>query len=613
MRRRRLAIVIVAILVVIPHSAPAQAGSVYDLIPEDALGYIATANMGRTLDRAEKFLVDAGMAEVLGLSESPDLRSLLTDQARFGDGIDWSGGGAFVLLDPAKFGLTAADVFGGNVPEAKIPVVVLVPGSRVEGVFPAAVSDDDKKYARLSGEGLWLLALGDYVAVSPNTDALDQIAAVKPGASAGAEKLHKALIDKSDVVAHVNMEATRPLLSQGLKMAGTMLNAARQFGGDQEGSEALGMELGALMLPVLGDLLEQVGSATAGARIDEIGLVIENAVDLQEGSNLARLLTSMPALEGGDGLSKAPNLEYVMAMAVNMPTDRQALEWLIAGQEALLKTILEAAPLKMDAGALKKMTAVGRKSLTTLTGMRFVYGAAPEGHGMMNYSYLFETRDAAELLELQQENMVLAEKMVGAMTAAEGGDEAEAPKMTYRKSVVEVEGVSADAIEMSLPGAGPMQQQMFSQMFGEEGLRMYLAPARKESLVMTLGGGKEMLSRAIKRARKPKRFLQAEEAPAVLKALPPEPSFLWLLSMHNYAEQINRMMQAMPFGPSQEFKLPAEAPVAVSLGADDNTLRGAVVVPAKVIHDSIGLWLQVESARPAPNRPAPPAPDSEDF
>jgi hypothetical protein len=232
---------------------------------------------------------------------------------------------------------------------------------------------------------------------------------------------------------------------------------------------------------------------------------------------------------------------------------------------------------------------------------------------MMNYTYVLETPDAAELLKLQRENIAFAEKMTAAMIEGQGLGQGDVPGMTYRKSVVEVEGVSADAIEMSLPGAGPMQQQMFSQMFGEEGLRMYLAPARKESLVMTLGGGKEMLSRAIKRARKPKRFLQAEEAPAVLKALPPEPSFLWLLSMHNYAEQINRMMQAMPFGPSQEFKLPAEAPVAVSLGADDNTLRGGLVVPAKVIHDSIGLWLQVESARPAPNRPAPPASDSEDF
>ncbi|MCK4601148.1 MAG: hypothetical protein KAU28_01695, partial [Phycisphaerae bacterium] len=358
------------------------------VIPAGSVGYVLIHDVKKATDMVDRFLKETGLAQFVEDDMPAGCLKAILSEARLGEGLEGfnpNGGAAIVMLDPNRFGIDLIKMMksamsGGGAATApaempKLPFVVFVPGGDVTVVFGKYDPKPAEGHAKLmkvnlDGAEMFAKAMGGYVMLSPNADALAAVVKADKRADTELTGRHKQVVGESVVAVHVNARLIAPTASKAIK-AMELLAEAHKEGLVDDVPDVV--EAFADLKPVLGFyryLLGQLESISFGVRTTETGVVVDGFVSYLPDSDYGKALAAFRP-PGGNLLDNLPNVSYVMAAG-------QAV-WTTAGtREAVLSVIMDTL-LNME--ELKKVPRATRdkarqlaaKFLDEITGLQVVF------------------------------------------------------------------------------------------------------------------------------------------------------------------------------------------------------------------------------------------------
>lgn len=609
-------------------------------IPHDALGFVVARSVRSATDTADEFLEKTGISEqaeeVLGEGVLEAIASELT----LGEGFDADGGFAVVLLNPEPLGIdvekeisraiaqstissmpgmagvldTIFDRWPSSQPSMpQVPYAMLLPGSDVQSVLPAAKVSQGADGTTLSFAGVeqefHAASLGQYVVVSPLAVAVEAVseARSRPVELTGG---HAELLETSEVVAWVDVEGIRNALGGLLEKIEQMeapsdattapTTQAKDF---MEGLASL--KEPSLIGPSMLDTFKQVRQITAGVYVTELGPRVEAVVEYNPDSEYAaaRATRGVP----GALLDRLPDMPYMMALGCTTQQwspeiTRQRLEHYINKLE------------EVDEETRAELAEAGAELIGQVKSVQFVWGAAPEGHmsGAFGFAGVLECDDSQQVRSLLAR---LSEAGNQALTQAAGNEE-DIPelKITHSADTETVDETSVDMLTLAQHSQDGMGMMMPMQMLlGSPDVNIRIAAADETHLVLTAGGAEVMLSEALARARAADGPIAArEEVEQLLGETRGRTQAVMLFNAGTYLQLMMRMFGGMGMTPPAIVEDFTEQPVTVVASEDDGLDRVVFHVPTQMVSDIVTFTKEMEQMYSSPSESGPP-PDAEDF
>jgi hypothetical protein len=162
-----------------------------------------------------------------------------------------------------------------------------------------------------------------------------------------------------------------------------------------------------------------------------------------------------------------------------------------------------------------------------------------------------------------------------------------------------------------------MDEQKRTEMkkiLGEDKIRIFVAPAAKDKVVLTFGGSKAYLEQAMKAATSATGTLSDKEAGDAAKYLPPEKERVAIM-LFNPGNLFTLVMQgAKAMSPNGEappipFTFSAKAPIVLGAGVFGADEHVVVFVPNELLKQIMGVFTMFTQMRGGP----PPAMGPEGF
>jgi len=566
-----------------PAKAMPKAEPILTHMPAGSAGFVIINNAKATAGKVDKFIDELGLSQMLGA----------------------------VLLDPKAFDVNLLEVFGiagpppmrvnqpapaeGDVPaKPKVPFVIFVPGAGVKEVFGAYPMEAAGKYTlvKLPVGPVYAGQLGGYVIISPIDKALDAVIGAKKRAAAEMPAEQVKVLVEADLGYYMNMKVAGPILADILTQAGAQ--ATRDAG-----------PMAPLLATYMGiyrDIIKQLDSVTVGARLVSTGLVVEEMASFKADSAYGKAMAAAKP-SGKCALDRLPNLKYVLAVGAVGSTNPQEAKLNLDIINALLSNEFFQGLPEAEKARLKKIAEGLNEQITA---MQMFGGGAPEGSGVFGVSFVIRCKNADKVKQLLAEKATFAEALIKHI----GKDDEDVKKLTIRyvEGVETIGSVSADAITIEHPELTKMSdsdREDMRKVLGEDKIRLLVAAADKQTVVVTFGGSRAFLIEALKAASGKGTIGSEPDAAEALKHLPKNRSAVVLLNGGNLFELIVAGMAKV--APNEElppFRITCKAPIALGAGTTGESAHVVLYVPTKLVKEVVGVVMMFA----APRREAPPPP-----
>lgn len=591
---------------------------VIDLIPADSMGFVVVNNISGSAAAAEKFLSATGISDMVGLPAEPGwLVAMLKGQAKLADGFNSSGGFAVVMLDPDQFGVDLPAMMGlkaappSDGPPPKLPVVLLVPGSSIAGVFGNYEIQPGEKFdtVNLRMGPMLAVQMGGYIALSPSSKALQAVQNAKTSVAAGLSAAHIAEIAASDLCLHLNMKVAGPIIVNTMRDFAKSAATTRPAGGAKKMISPA--QIASLYDALYGDLILQTDSVTATVRFDKTGLVISERVALDPASEWGQALAAYsPA--GGKLLDKLPNLPYVLAYGASWQGGSQKI------QDLASKMLNNMFALGMFSGMSPETKTQWGDLANRLsgqeTGFQVVLGGAPADNGLVAASMLLQFKDSSKAKALITEVTGLYEKLINSMmpqtrpNADKEQNKQRKLQISYVADAENISGLPVDAIDIKfseLETMSELDRTRMKTLLGEDRLRIRLAAINDKDVLMTFGGSQAMFTAAVQATKTGGGILSGEATAEAMTHMPARPIALMLFNGANLVDLIGKAAAALkPDSPPLPFKINARNPIAAGAAISGSEIYGTLYVPNALVADAIKA-ANAAMAPPASTRPKP--------
>lgn len=558
------------------------AGDVLQHIPADALGFVVAPNLKDLLAASESFAGKIGMGEQLGAVAPQGLLAMMALPLGLGEGYNPNGGVALVVTDLKKSGIDIEAVAQGNAPAGILPpVVLLVAGKSAESIFPQMAQKDAEGNVSINVTGMPMQTaqVGDYVALSPNAQALAQIGQGASVTSALPAR-HAKLLRSSEMGVYYNMQALAPVLDAMMKsMDGGM------------GPMMAPMQ----MMNLYKGFIDQLGPISYGVKLVDSGAIVEALVDYMPDSDLAKQVAGLKPT-AKPLVNRVPSTPYVLAGgSLVYAGDTQVV---VKQTMQVFNQLLQMGGLEMPADLEQDMAGLYEESLGLVTRIQFVGGAPAEaGQGVFGMAWVMECTDAAKVRALIPRKTAIVNRFIQ-KTIAMTDEDLKEVEVVYTPNVKQVGGVSIDTIEVKSAKMETMTEEEKAEMvkvLAEDKVVFYVAQVDPKSVVVTLGGGEGTLAKAIETARKGGTIPTDPGVIEAAKYLPKARVQVMYFSPANMYQTVQAGMKTM----GEESDLPADftfqgkVPVALAGTVEGNTMRMVVYIPASAVKDMI-RWVEAE-------------------
>ena len=565
MRRRCLLPIVMVVALAMAVQMVARADDVLDVIPGDALGFVAVNRLAQTDATVQKMLEDAQLPTFSFLA-------LFKAKSRIEGGLDEDGTAAIVAMPGAE-----ADF--------KPAVLMFLPVTDFQKLIEPFEPDDPSAPIVGVSDGKALVAkLGAYAVAT--------------------EPKHRELLQKTlDAKKHVadDLAGLRPWMAEHevvgvLTETGVRLACAK----GQQGLEVAraGMEAaagegnpaveGLKVYQQLFDLAEeQVTAVAVGAQIGDGGMVrITERVRFRSGGELIGSGRSESAAQGL--LAGLPAGPFVFAFGGVLPEG--ASEALMQFSVNMMKSMPNLYGVTDEQA--DQIMDLSRDSMKGMRGMSFMIGVGKPGDPIYsNMVFSMQMDDAHAYLDAYQKQIEAMNEIV---------QNAESSILSEMKvTKIDLEGTPGLKVEMnfpSLPGmeADPNLPNLLEGLFGPGGkIRIFMAAADDHTVVAAYTS-RRALKRCLKAAKRPQAALAADEGIAATAAL--LPSGAPLVGYWSPKGTVDFLNQAISlFAPVEEVKFvlpdfPETHPVGMATTISADEVQTDLVIPGEVLK-AIGAYV----------------------
>lgn len=610
-----------------PTSLPASmpANSILRQIPAGSFGYAMTNNSNVAITGVDKFLGSIGVAGDLK-EEMPDgMMVFLKKQLKLGEGFNPDGGAAFVMLDPDKFGVDLSkwnhttELWSkddkGNVP----PMLIIMPCTDIQKFFTEWHFTQDAKshfWKRDdNSDTFWAMQKESYLFMAPSEKVLK---AVQEETKTAADELTKdalAMLLRSEAGLHINGAVAVPMINKLIEKATQPAPAQETTPPGLDGDEGVGFDPDAqpyhpapsyfdLVGPtIFKEILDPVAGVTAGLHWTQNGTVIESLVEYKPGSEVAKELAQTKE-SAVSLLDRLPDLGYVLAMGtqkgvggiydhmygIKIPTATRQKIYKVLLDEAI-KSAAHAKDLSpFPADKVKLMVNLGEKINEQITSARLVAGGAPEGKGLIGVAVALECKEPEKLkTDVAEAVKSINEAIKASATSRPDGENTSPPVLVkYRKDAM---GESVDAIDIELvaPQMDENQRKIMRGFIGEDKIRILLAQADKNTLVVTCGGGKDFLDEAMRAAKEGGTIHKDKH---VLEAMEFMPKNLNTLMALNSANLVQKIVDGAALAGSPipfPLGLHTKTPLMAGTGNTATSEHSVLYVPTQLVQEFAGM------------------------
>ncbi len=595
-------------------ASPAKAEHVLTHIPAGAMGFVAVNNIQITAANAERFLNDIGVAPMLGLQSTPGtLVNMLRGEMMLASGFNPDGGFAAVMLDPQQFGVDLVKMISPlsamtstvdpNEPPQKVPFVLLVPGSSVEGVFGNYEIQTGTPYSlvKLRMGEMYAAQCGSYIALSPTTKALDAMLSAKTKVSSELTDSEKAKIAAADVAVHMNMKVGGPIFA---KMLTELEQLAPMMRDMQAGNPtAPPADMLKMYLDIYRDMAMSLNSVTVTGKFATTGLAMNTQLLWNTETLMGKMMASFKP-SGAKLLDKLPNLPYVLAFGM----DYAALsdEAKAFSRDFSNKLLADKSMDKIPAEAKSKLLRATELSNEQITGAQFVIGGpSPEGPGVFGASYVLKCKDSAVVKDMLPDLMVAYDAMFKSMISDPAASNAFS--LSYLKNAETVDGKPVDVIDISfadLDNMSESERSALTMTMGEDTFRARVTAPDSKTVVISFGGGTNYLAESVKAAQTPGAIKADAGVLEALKHMPKNRLGLMLFNVSNLMQVLNNAGPVLGTPPMPP--IATKTPITIGLGVTGNESEIALYVPNSLIREATQILMTILIGQPPQGGPGAP-------
>ena len=554
-----------------PNPDQPVASDIFAHIPAGVAAFMVSPNVNEALASIDSFMAATGLDKTEGL-EAGSLLPLLAGQIGLGKGYNPNGGVAIIFPNPKALRMDPAD-------QDPSRSVLLLAGKSAEEIFPKFVTKDEngKKQLMFPAGAVFSKKVGDYVAISESKKSLATMGKGKSIAATLAKEDLKTLRE-GNASFFYNVKVLTPELKTAIKTYETQM-ATREANGDRPMMAGLPEVFASYM-----EHVEQIDTMVLSARYAKQGLTLHVAATYIPTSKVGMMLAKMTASRR-PLVSRLPNLPYVVAYGGKVPAKYgESVSGLMHDLfSVLLKAGNMAMPLEFQNSVTKLSAALGDE----FVGMQIV-GGGGKTKGVFGTAMVIQCHSATNTKALLKEKTNLVTGLFQGIIPEEKG--LKTTKVQYTKSVEIVGGIQLDSMDITsepFTNLKPDERKVMAQVLGEDKLRILIAEVDPKTLVLSFGGGTEMMGQAIQAAQRGGTISSDPSVLAVQKLLPKRRVSEMYLSLNNLisvAETGTVKMGEKPDMPP-EFRLKNTLPIAMASTVSGMRNAAVLFVPAGMIDD----------------------------
>ena len=179
--------------------------------------------------------------------------------------------------------------------------------------------------------------------------------------------------------------------------------------------------------------------------------------------------------------------------------------------------------------------------------------------------------------------------------------------ITHARDVETIDSISVDALEMTHPEMAEMPEndrQEMKKVLGEDKFCILIAKTDKNTIVLTFGASKALLSEAIKAVKAKTPLLSAKQMAQFTKYMPAKTNSLCALNVGNFLHVAKNIQQIMePENQNSPFKINFKTtePLVLASGYTGKSTHLLLFVPNKLIQEivQIGIMMQMGIGGPS--------------
>ena len=559
MRTRVTSLAVVCLLFI---SLPAVGQpDIFSAVPGDAYGFVATKSLQGSYDKIMAF------ARAMGVPVPPD-NKLLAIQEHVGE-IDLNGPAAIILLDPQKYSGEPIALLLSAADDAQ----TILESHKAE----TEPSDDELPAGVVRGADGYLGVKNGFVVFAPKAE---QAAAVLASQrSLETMPAVRAAFDKGQIVLAGDLKRAAPMIMQFLQMAQAQM--ASQMDTAPVPNAAMAKDMFSLYLDLAQALIVQTDKLTVAVDVNADRAVVTKHVLFEADSPAAGFMNAQMS-QAVPSYNALPGGPFLMAGGFNVvPEGYQAL-----ASNIMMKLIsLPSFEGKLSEAQVQQMVTDSAAASGMLSGGAFTLNIGNPMTGMFNIIFRGDVSDVPAYKKLVQK---IYESEANSIYFQASGMPAD---YIYNSAAETVSGVDVDTIKIQMSeeaAADPMmaqQMQMMAMMYGPDMTFRMAAPSKKQ-LLFTMGGGAELMERAINVAQGHGSMLANGEAIKQAGTNLPAKRFA---EFHLDLNQLVPMMMMFAMGQPGAAPTGATAapPVSFSCSAEANTLRADMVLHSATVKSLI--------------------------
>ncbi len=607
-----------------------QRTSVLKAVPSGSLGVVVINDVKSTSKAVDRFIQQIGLGDMTKQMMPKGSLQFVIDQLQLGEGFTGEGGVALAMLDPETVDMDFVELLNRFMnqmmpmgpqmqqpqqeEEIKLPFLLIMPGKDVSTVFAKYQPEKDGQFTKITlptGE-MTGVTLGDHIVLSPGKEALNVMMKAKGSIISDMPKNHAATIAQSDIGIFVNMKETGPIFNGVIKSFEQKIKqqqeSLRQM--YQENDMAMPpMAMGPMgmmnsALPHYRKMVDQLETITIGGRFVETGIVLEELVNYKEGSDLGKKLVKLEPT-GQINFNKLPDLPYVLAASGQM---LPGLDNAASTYTDMFDGLFRETP----AGALspethKKIDSLVKGAYEHIDTIQFVGGGAPGGKGLFSLGMVITCDDSAKVKKLLQTkteilNTIFSTKMGNIE------DDFKDLKISYVKGSQTVKDTEVDVVDITHPEMASMSERVRDEMqkvLGEDRFRIYIAAPDKKTVLVSFAGTVSMIEELMKTDDGSGRIGKSKFMKEPMKYMPEQPALLVAFNGSNLFDLIIAGTRKMdPDAELPAGRIACRTPIMVGSEIDGLEVHTTCYVPAKLVKDSVVLYLSIQGGGGGPIPPA---------
>ncbi len=564
------------------NAAPVAASPILKMIPADSLGYVVVNNVNGLFTEADAYIKQIGLAELAGQEMPQGVLAAARKALNLGEGLDANGGAAFVLLDPAPLGLNLISMLlpassSASAPSLPpVPYVVILPAGGLKPLLGAFEIEESKPYARVAmptGD-LYADARGGYILLSPTPKALDAMAAAKRTADLELSPAELKLASSSAAAAMLNCRVAAPMAQKVVNALNLMALAAKATDTRPPAELRTYLEFRQNIAQLL-KAVNQMDRLLMAVQRKDAGLAGQLVIRYLPDTPAAKAVAAAGAMQPKPLLGGVRGGPYILAMDFANLREPEP-QTMLAQLEAALQGAKQLKPARRDE-AMAQLT----KILQEVEGVQLLMAPGDDdAQGTIGITAVIRCQDSSRLQAMLAQSAPLADRIRREMLAPD----MDANEFAIRCAAgsLKIGDVQADVISVECPAD---EQAMFKAMFGPHGLTALMAPAGKNTLVISLGGGVAGMTRALAAARSGDgKLLSTPEARQCLQHLGKNMQAVCLMNMSVYGEAINKTMVRLT-GKEALATLQCKVPMGLAISIEDDASILSFYLPTELMRE----------------------------